>query len=115
MERFFDKGCGLQLRAYQRGVADAIIKSVLERAGRSIVVMFPRQSGKNELQAHIESYLLTLNSDRGGEMVKVSPTWKPQTLNAMRRLERALEKNRYLHKQWRGESGYILRDRKSVV
>ena len=108
-ERFLVTGCGLELRGYQRGVARAIITSVLQGAGRSFVVMFPRQSGKNELQAHIESYLLTLNADRGGELVKVSPTWKPQTLNAMRRLERALQKNAYLHKQWQRESGYILR------
>jgi hypothetical protein len=41
------------------------------------------------------------------EMVKVSPTWKPQSLNAMRRLERVLSRNLLTRGQWRKESGYI--------
>lgn len=106
---FIESMCGLKLRAYQRGVAKAIIESVINRAGRSFVVMFPRQSGKNELQAQIESYLLTFFWCTRAEMVKVSPTWKPQTLNAMRRLERVLEANIVIQGHWTRESGYIYR------
>ncbi len=106
---FIEGMCGLKLRAYQRGVARAIIESVINRAGRSFVVMFPRQSGKNELQAQIESYLLTIFWCTRSEMVKVSPTWKPQTLNAMRRLERVLEVNLAIQDFWTRESGYIYR------
>ena len=83
----------ISLRSYQQAVARAVVESVLREEGRSFVVMFPRQSGKNELQAQIECYLLLLLSHRSAEMVKVSPTWKPQSLNAMRRLERVLERN----------------------
>ncbi len=54
------------------------------------MVMFPRQSGKNELQAQVEAYLLAMYGDMDTEMVKVSPTYKPQTQNAMRRLQRVL-------------------------
>jgi Terminase RNaseH-like domain len=71
--------------------------------------MFPRQSGKNELQAQLEAYLLLLLSQTDAEMVKVSPTWKPQAQNAMRRLERTLSANLLTRDLWKKESGYIYR------
>ncbi len=40
-------------------------------------------------------------------MVKVSPTWKPQTQNAMRRLERVLKRSSLLRYFWKKEAGYI--------
>ena len=98
---------GLRLRRYQEDVMRAVAESVRTRRGLSFVVMFPRQSGKNELQAQLEAYLLTLLSQCGGEMVKVSPTWKPQSLNAMRRLQRVLESNLFTRGHWQKESGYI--------
>ncbi|HZW04601.1 MAG TPA: hypothetical protein VFF68_11785, partial [Anaerolineaceae bacterium] len=57
---FIRQGTGIRLRAYQRDVALAVIDSVLRRRGLSFVVVFPRQSGKNELQAQIEAYLLAV-------------------------------------------------------
>jgi hypothetical protein len=97
----------LKLRAYQISVARAVAESVKTDQGLSFVVMFPRQSGKNELQAQIECYLLLLLSQTPAEMIKVSPTWKPQSLNAMRRLERVLQKNLLTRAMWAKESGYI--------
>lgn len=73
------------------------------------MVIFPRQSGKNELQVQIEAYLLMLYSGLAGEFIKVSPTWKPQTQNAMRRLERVLARNDITKGHWEKESGYIYR------
>lgn len=105
----FSEGGGIRLRRYQQAAARAIVASVLQRQGMSFVVMFPRQSGKNELQAQIEAYLLTLFSQSEAEIVKVSPTWKPQSLNAMRRLERALSRNLLTRSRWKRESGYIYR------
>ncbi|MEE4195282.1 MAG: hypothetical protein V2J07_08805, partial [Anaerolineae bacterium] len=102
-------GGGLRMREYQQAPARAILRSIREHAGRSIVIMFPRQSGKNELQAQIEAYLLLLMSQQESEIVKVSPTWKPQSLNAMRRLERVLDGNRFTRGRWQKESGYIYR------
>ncbi|MCJ7520027.1 MAG: hypothetical protein MUO42_10225 [Anaerolineaceae bacterium] len=98
---------GITLRSYQLAPAYAIYESVKKLAGRSFVIMFPRQSGKNELQAQLEAYFFCLYIIMCGEMVKVSPTWKPQTLNAMRRLEMVLDKNELTHKLWGKESGYI--------
>ncbi len=99
----------IRLRAYQAEVMRAVVDSVLYKRGLSIVVVFPRQSGKNELQAQIESYLLTCLQDSQAEMVKISPTWKPQSLNAMRRLQRVLEHNVSIRGEWRKEAGYIYR------
>lgn len=109
VQRFAAGAGGVRLRSYQEAAAREIVDSVLNRSGLTFVVMFPRQSGKNELQAQIEAYLLTLFQDQPVEMVKVSPTWKPQSLNAMRRLERTLEGNRLTRGQWRKEQGYIYR------
>jgi len=102
---------GTKLRQYQLTAADAILDSVCHRRGHSIVVIFPRQSGKNELQAQIEAYLLLLLKERKSqtEIVKVSPTWKPQTQNAMRRLEKVLNRNGLCAARWVKESGYIYR------
>jgi len=106
---------GLKLRAYQEEVARAIVDSVVRRKGLSIVVVFPRQSGKNELQAQLETYLLCCYYLMNAEMVKVSPTWKPQTLNAMRRLERVLGGNLIAKHLWTKESGYIYRCGKARI
>lgn len=107
-EIFIRNGSKLTLREYQRGPILAILDSVIKQDGRSIVVMFPRQSGKNEIQAQLEAYLLALFSQTNcGDMVKVSPTWKPQTLNAMSRLERVLQTNALTRPAWAKESGYI--------
>ena len=104
---FTDHASSLQLRSYQQQVAAAVVDSVMHKKGLTFVVIFPRQSGKNELQAQIETYLLLLFSQLDAEMVKVSPTWKPQSQNAMRRLERVLERNLITRTMWAKRSGYI--------
>ncbi len=109
---FADDLSRLPLRTYQEAVARQVVQSILSGDGLTFVVMFPRQSGKNELQAQLEAWLLILFSGTtpGVEIVKVSPTWKPQSLNAMRRLERVLQNNVLANtKGWRKESGYIFK------
>ena len=100
---------GLKLRSYQQSVASLIVDSIIHKRGLSFVIIFPRQSGKNELQAQIESYILSIYSSLPAEIVKISPTWKPQSLNAMRRLERVLKKSIIARSLWQKESGYIYR------
>jgi len=97
----------ITLRNYQLPVARAIVDSVIHKRGLTFVVMFPRQSGKNELQGQIEAYLLMLTSQHHGEIVKASPTWRPQSLNAMRRLERILSENLLTKDRYRKREGYI--------
>jgi hypothetical protein len=98
---------GLQLRRYQEAVARAVVHSVVHGEGLSFVVIFPRQSGKNELQAQLQAYLLTLFSGQCGEMVQISPTWRPQTENAMYRLERVLSANLVVKDRWEKHLGHI--------
>jgi hypothetical protein len=98
---------GIRLRSYQRQVACAIVDSIHRHKGFTFVVIFPRQSGKNELQAQIETYVMLMCSKNTAEMVKVSPTWKPQAMNAMRRLERILKRNYMTKSLWKREQGYI--------
>ena len=107
---FAQLGSQIRLRSYQVEIANAIIDSVRFKRGLSFVVMLPRQSGKNELQAHLEAYLMTIFSRlEPRDIVKISPTWKPQSQNAMRRLERVLSRNLFTRLRWAKESGYIYR------
>ncbi len=106
----FTAACAhLKLRSYQTEVIRAIAESVILKQGLSFVVLFPRQSGKNEVQAQLESYLLTYLHETDAEIIKISPTLKPQSINAMRRLERVLRKNPLVQGDWEKESGYIYR------
>ena len=57
---FAEESSELKLRKYQEAVARAVVDSIVNQRGLSIVVMFPRQSGKNELQAQLEAYLMTI-------------------------------------------------------
>ena len=98
---------GITLRSYQLEPALAIIDSVIKNLGRSFVVIFPRQSGKNELQAQIQAYLLTIFSQLNAELISISPTWKPQTFNAMRRLENVLVSNSVCKDRWSKSRDYI--------
>ena len=107
---------GKKLRAYQREAAEAVLESVLGQRGLSLAVMFPRQSGKNELQAQIEAYLLLLYHAEEVEIVKISPTWRPQSINAMRRLERTLAGHPLARQVgWAKENGYSYRVGKARI
>ena len=76
---FIQYGSGIKLRSYQVEVAQTICESVILKRGLSMVVLFPRQSGKNELQAQIETFLLAFSHADEAEIVKVSPTWRPKS------------------------------------
>ena len=106
---FTKYNCRFRIRRYQQGVLEAVTESVLNERGLSFVVMFPRQSGKNELQAHLEVYLLTLLSRHCVEMIKISPTLKPQALTCMRRFERVAQRALLVKNLWKKESGNTYR------
>ena len=98
---------GIRLRNYQEAIARAVVHSVLHQQGLSFVVILPRQSGKNELQAQLQAYLLTLLSTERCEMVQVSPTWRHQTENAMHRLETVLSGNWLVKDRWEKHFGHV--------
>ncbi len=102
LDNFSRYAIGIPFRPYQQEVADAIVKSIVNRLGLTFVVIFPRQSGKNEAQAHIEAWLLCLLSAQDIEIVSVSPTYKPQALNAMLRLQRCLDCNPFTRRRKMG-------------
>ena len=104
-QEFSSKFIGIPLRPYQQQVADLVLHSVLDKLGLSFVVIFPRQSGKNETQAHIQAFLLFVLQDQEIEIISVSPTYKPQALNAMNRLQRCLDRNPLTAGFWHTRSG----------
>ncbi|MDP3063422.1 MAG: hypothetical protein Q8O40_09475 [Chloroflexota bacterium] len=78
------------LRPYQVEVGRAVLDSVLNWRGHTFTVEVARQGGKNELSAQLEVLLLTLHMLRGANLVKAAPTYVPQLLISMRRLEERL-------------------------
>ncbi|HEX77489.1 MAG TPA: hypothetical protein G4O03_03635 [Dehalococcoidia bacterium] len=97
-----------RLRPYQIEVARAILDSVLHRRGLTFSVEIARQGGKNELSAQLEVLLLTLFMGIGGNGIKCSPTFKPQTVISMQRLKERLNDAGY-NGLWRPELGYMVR------
>ncbi len=77
----------IRLRPYQMEPFRAIWQSVFDRAGRSFVIIFSRQSGKDELIANLLVFLLIRLYHRNASIVCAQPTYKPQTLTAMDRLD----------------------------
>lgn len=80
---------GKPLYPYQAEIANAIIHSIDHNLGQIITVMMARQSGKNQLSAIIEAFLLFTR--REGTIIKAAPTFNPQILNSRRRLMSVLE------------------------
>jgi len=68
--------------------------------------MMSRQAGQNETSAHIEAFLLNYFRMRGGGIVKVSPTFKPQTINSVLRLESLFERSDLPNTE--SQHGYML-------
>lgn len=97
-----------RLYPYQQEIAVAVLDSVLNRKGLTFSVEIARQGGKNELSAQLELLLLTFNIDKTLNLVKCSPTFKPQTVVSMLRLKERLDDAGY-NGIWESEHGYIVR------
>lgn len=99
--------CRVNLRPYQRQIALAIKDSILHHRGLTFVIILPRQSGKNELQAHLFAWALFRFAAVGGRIVSVSPTFKPQTMNNMERVSRSLDACLGSRGRWYSTKGYM--------
>jgi hypothetical protein len=99
------------LRSYQLEPANAILDSILNQRGLTFAVMMSRQAGKNELSGQLEAYLLNL-FQKDGQIVKASPTFKPQTINSILRLLDRLD-NDWNRKKARRREGYIIQLRRA--
>ena len=97
-----------RLRPYQREVALAIVDSVFQRRGLTFSVEMARQGGKNELSAQLELLLLSLYMAEPQNIIKCSPTFKPQTVISMMRLKDRLNDVGF-GGIWVTELGYIIR------
>jgi len=98
----------ITLRSYQQEVARAILDSVFGRKGLTFSVEIARQGGKNELSAQLEMLLLTLFMAEPQNLVKCSPTFKPQTVISMSRLKDRLNDAGF-GDIWTAELGYVIR------
>ncbi len=96
------------LRPYQQEVAKAVVDSIISNKGLTFSVEIARQGGKNELSAHLEVLLLTMYMAKGGNAIKCSPTFKPQTVISMMRLKQRLDDFGFAT-LWSSEMGYIVK------
>jgi hypothetical protein len=75
---------GVPLYPYQLEIAEAILDSIVHERGQIFTVMMARQSGKNQLSAVLEAFVLAHMSK--GTIVKAAPTFNPQIYHSQRRL-----------------------------
>ena len=73
-----------------------------------MTVEIARQGGKNEISAQLGIWLLAYFSGKGGKLVKAAPTFNPQALVSLRRLQDRLDDGGFAGK-WRLEGGNIVR------
>jgi hypothetical protein len=69
ISRFSAAVLKMPLYDYQVRPLTAVLDSVLQRRGREFLLVFSRQSGKNEAVAHLLVYLLNIYRREGGNMV----------------------------------------------
>lgn len=106
-DNFTARAGGIKMRPYQLEPAKAILKSITEKRGDTIVLIISRQAGKDELLANLLSYLTTLFSHREVGIVVANPTYKPQTINAIMRFENRLKANLLTKSSWKKRSDYM--------
>ena len=85
-----------------------MLDSVFGGKGLTFCVEIARQGGKNELSAQLELLLLTFHATEPGNLIKCSPTFKPQTVISMSRLKDRLNDAGF-EGIWSAELGYIIR------
>jgi hypothetical protein len=103
----FSKAGGIKLRTFQEQAGDAIVDSVRHARGQSFVIVFPRQSGKDELMAQLKAYLMACCAWADAGIVEVNPTYKPQTINAVLRLETRMTMNFVTQPLWGKRSDFM--------
>ncbi|MBI5948549.1 MAG: hypothetical protein HY875_10470 [Chloroflexi bacterium] len=79
------------LRAYQARALRNLLRAIPKHPGATFTVMFPRQAGKNEVQAWLVALLLRANVHHGGEIVVAAPSYRPQARISLERVRRRLE------------------------
>lgn len=106
-ESFTRLGGGMRMRTYQLEPAQAILDSVRLNRGLSFVILMPRQTGKDELLAHLKLYLLRTLCRRDRSIVEVNPTYNPQTIQAILRFENRMDANLVTRLRWKKRSDFM--------
>lgn len=106
-DQFCERGSGIVMRIYQLQAAKAILASVFGNLGLSFVIIFPRQSGKDELITNLLVFLCNLYAHRDRSIVVANPTYKPQTINAILRFEKRLQSNLLTRQFWKKRSDFM--------
>lgn len=106
-DTFTEKNGGITLRPYQSEPAQAILNSITNGLGLTIVLIISRQAGKDELLANLLAYLMALYANHDKGIVVANPTYKPQTINSIMRLENRLKGNRITNTLWGKRSDYM--------
>ena len=105
ISRFAERVLGKPLYPYQSEIAAAILDSIRHQRGSVFSVMMARLSGKNQLSAVLEAYLLT--SMNSGTIVKAAPTFSPQSINSRLRLLSMLD-TPFTHERVWQSHGHII-------
>jgi hypothetical protein len=97
VEKFATILLGKPLYPYQAAAANAILASIRQERGDILTVMMSRQSGKNQLSAIVEAFLLFTRATGEAQysglqsIIKAAPTFTPQIINSQRRLMSMLQ------------------------
>ncbi len=98
----------IEMRPYQIKISNAVMDSMQNCKGHTFSVEIARQGGKNELSAHMELSILVSFADIEGNLIKCSPTFKPQTIISMMRLRQRLD-DWGLEGEYKNELGYMIK------
>lgn len=83
-----------------------IEKHIALQTGKTITVRSARQTMKNECSAMIALRMLGVYQNRGGTYIRTAPTWKPQIVNSMKRVENFIRADPVID-HYRPRHGYI--------
>ncbi len=108
MPAFIRHTSSIQLRPYQVEPIARLRESIINNYGDTIIIVFPRQSGKDEFIIQLMAYLLYTYSEFPLSMVAVNPTYKPQTVNAIIRFDQVLSRNPLTSDLWH-KNGQFMR------
>jgi hypothetical protein len=117
MALFSARVIGIPLYPFQVDWCNYILGCIAHKRSEMITITQPRQSGKNEGSAQLEVAILARWARKGGGMVKVAPTFKPQIQNSRERVGQrataAMQSHPWL--KFRSSEGYKMRCGKAVL
>lgn len=106
-DKFAERGGGIRLYFYQLEPAKAILHSIFNGLGHTIVIVISRQAGKDELLVNLLAFLLNLYAHREKEIVITNPTYKPQTQKMIMRFENRLSHNLLTKLFWKKRTDFM--------